>query len=99
MAVVLHMTAEEGSRLWHGFAGQGRLCFQDGSGSKPNPTLSKCRGPDFVIERYRDFSPADSLERSANPVSLGNPAFATPVLSNNGWPFLSYPDPVQERIN
>src|SRR6267154_2651400 len=37
MAVVLHVTAEEGSRLWHGFAGQGRLCFQEGSGSKPEP--------------------------------------------------------------
>ena len=37
MAVVLHVTAEEGSRLWHGFVGQCRLCFQEGSGSKPEP--------------------------------------------------------------
>src|SRR6266567_4524594 len=33
MAVVLHVTAKEGSRLWHRFAGQGRLCFQEGSRS------------------------------------------------------------------
>ena len=37
MAVVLHVTAEGGSRLWQGFAGQGGLCFQEGSGSKPEP--------------------------------------------------------------
>ena len=58
MAVVLHMTAEEGSRLWHGFAGQGgSVFFKKGAGRNPNPTLSRCPGPDFVNERYRDFSP------------------------------------------
>jgi len=63
MAVVLHMTAEEGSRLWHGFAGQGGVCFQEGSGSKPDPTLSRCRGPDFVSERYGDISTITGDER------------------------------------
>ena len=56
MAVVLHMTAEEGSRLWHGFAGQGgSVFFKKGAGRNPNPTLSRCRGPDFVSERYAIF--------------------------------------------
>ena len=30
MAVVLHMTAEEGLRLWHGFAGEGGSVFSPG---------------------------------------------------------------------
>src|ERR1700737_841024 len=32
--------------------------FSEGEPVKTrNPTLSRCRGPDFVNERYRDFSP------------------------------------------
>ena len=52
MAVVLHMTAEEGSRLWHGFAGQGvkvEVCFQEGSGSKPGTRTLLCRGVEGQI--------------------------------------------------
>jgi len=38
MAVVLLMTAEEGSRLWHSLQVKGGECaFQEGSGSKPEP--------------------------------------------------------------
>ena len=47
MAVVLHMTAEEGSRLWHGFAEQGGVCFQEGSGSKPEPYSVEVSGARF----------------------------------------------------
>ncbi len=52
MAVELHMTAEERSRLWHGLAGQGRLCFQEGAGR--NPTLL-CRSVEGQILSVSDM--------------------------------------------
>src|ERR1019366_9145706 len=36
---------------------RGECVFKRGAGRNPNPTLSRCRGPDFVNERDRGFSP------------------------------------------
>jgi hypothetical protein len=57
MAFVLHMTAEEGSRLWHGFAGQVGSVFSRGERVETRTLLCRgVEGHDFVSERYRDLS-------------------------------------------
>jgi hypothetical protein len=53
MAVVLHMTAEEGSRLWHGFAGQGGSVFSRGERVETRTPL--CRGVEGQILSVSDM--------------------------------------------
>jgi hypothetical protein len=75
---MLHMTAEEGSRLWHGFAGKGGLCLQEGSGSKPEPY--SVEGPDFVSERdiaiSRQYMSDDAAQRQSTTSSIPNSSTA-----------------------
>ena len=69
MAVVLHVTAEEGSRLWHGFAGQWGSMFSRGERVETRTLL--CRGVEgqiFVSERYRDIMPTIDLATVPNRV-------------------------------
>ena len=54
MAVVLHMTAEEGSRLWHGFAGQGGSVFSRGERVETRTLL--CRGVEGQILSMSDIA-------------------------------------------
>jgi hypothetical protein len=51
------LTAEEGSRLWHGFAGQGECIFKRGAGQTRTLLCRGVEGHDFVSEKYGDFSP------------------------------------------
>jgi hypothetical protein len=53
MAVVLHITAEEGSRLWHGFAGQGASVFSRGDRVETRTLL--CRGVEGQILSVSDI--------------------------------------------
>ena len=53
MAVVLHMTAEEGSRLWHGFAGQWGSMFSRGERVETRTLL--CRGVEGQILSVSDM--------------------------------------------
>ena len=54
MAVVLHMTAEEGSRLWHGFADQGGSVFSRGERVETRTLL--CRGVEGQILSVSDMA-------------------------------------------
>jgi|GEM_PF-6966866 len=64
MALALHLTAEEGSRLWHGVAGHGCVFSRGERGETRTLLGRRCRGPDFVSERNRDISARARLGRS-----------------------------------
>jgi hypothetical protein len=55
MAVVLHMTAKEGSRLGHGFAGQDGTCVFK-SGERVETRTLLCRGVEGQILSVRDMA-------------------------------------------
>src|SRR5258707_15786141 len=85
MAVVLHMTAKEGSRLWHGFAGQDGSVFSRGGASKPEPYSVE------VSSRYRDFSPtmpSNAIPEIDVPISLRGRLGQTHQSFNN-WLHIS----------
>ena len=63
MAVVLHVTAEEGSRLWHGFSGQGASVFSRGDRVETRTLL--CRSVEGQILSVSDIEMLRQLSHAS----------------------------------